>query len=138
MFEHLQQTLGRIYRKYISEDKINIFISIFSEEDGNLTPILKRHKLLPFDPLFLDPTGFRPKVLESFDGALAEEFQHGNLRDELEVEYKGKKAKITFKFSTVTAGARSFAPGSSDFGQLCEQNSGFSICRAGWIFLKLM
>lgn len=131
LFEHLQQTLGRIYRKYISEDKINIFISIFSEEDGNLTPILKRHKLLPFDPLFLDPTGFRPKVLESFDGALAEEFQHVNLRDELEVEYKGKKAKITFKFSTVTAGARSFAPGSSDFGQLCEQNSGFSICRAG-------
>lgn len=131
LFEHLQQTLGRIYRKYISEDKVNIFISIFSEEDGNLNPILERHKLLPFDPLFLDPTGFRPKVLESYDGELAEEFQHVNLRDELEVEYKGKKAKIAFKFSTITAGARAFAPGYSDFGQLCEQNSGFSICRAG-------
>lgn len=134
---HLEKTLGRIYRKYIAEEQINIYVSILCEEQGEIYPLeeFKRKKLKAFDPLFLDPNAYKPEVPEGREipsGVIAVPFVPKNLPSEIEVNYKGNKAKILFKFSTITGEARgALRGGGSKFGKLCQESSGVSICRAG-------
>ena len=142
VIDHIEKTVGRIYRKFIDGKKVRITVSVFKENEyGN--PVVPLRDMRVNDPLFLmersiaydcideekgpiDGTLFKPYIPEDMEGKdhfiVPVEHPDGTVSD----------AKVTLRF-TITDPALRRPPygGNSRIGRLADENWGVSICRSG-------
>lgn len=142
VIDHLEKTVGRIYRKFINEKKVRITISVFREDDYHV-PSLPMRAMRVNDPLFLMENSIADELIDQKKGPV-----DGTLfKPYFPLEMEGKdyfmvpieqpdgtvsQAKITLRF-TITDRALRLPPygGNSRIGRLAAENMGVSICRSG-------
>lgn len=142
VIDHIERTIGRIYRKFIHDKKVRITVSVFKENEYDKSFIPLREMRVN-DPLFLMEGSLAHDLLDSEKGPI-----EGTLfKPYVPLELDGKDhftvpveqpdgsvidAKVTFRF-TITDPALRRPPygGNSRLGNLAAENCGISICRSG-------
>lgn len=142
VIDHIERTIGRIYRKFIHDKKVRITVSVFKENEYD-KPFIPLREMRVNDPLFLMEGSLAHDLLDSEKGPI-----EGTLfKPYVPLELDGKDhftvpveqpdgsvidAKVTFRF-TITDPALRRPPygGNSRLGNLAAENWGISICRSG-------
>lgn len=142
VIDHIEKTVGRIYRKFIDEKKVRITISVFKENEY-LKPFIPMREMRVNDPLFLMENSLAYDYLNGDKGQIV-----GTLfKPYIPPEMEGKdyfmvpieqpdgsvlEAKVILRFTyTDPALRRPPYGGNSSIGRLAQENSGISICRSG-------
>ena len=128
VIRHMEQEVGRIYRHFIADGKVDIRMSMF---DGEMvTPRVER-KMRPNDPLYLTSNSTTP---EPWNEAPMFEAWSVNSERVYPVTWDGKEYTVTVRYSRAKeealrmsgTGARA---GSLDHGQHAGRNTGISVVR---------
>lgn len=146
--EHIEETVGRIFRKYLNNDRVIIRTFIFEESD--LNKATKSLKVRPNDPLFLMKNSLAHSLLEPNDRDPNKElfekhkFAHSGRKPgafywsddgnvyKIAVDIGEREAIVTLSFGVTTEFLRKKPYGGrSAIGRLVRSNSGVSICRSG-------
>lgn len=146
LFEHLEEVVGRIYRKFINDGSVRIRVSIFHSDDytkpiSNATPIRVN------DPLYLmkgsitsdllratfsrEDASDQEKKLLGREDEFFQGFPSGRHEKVFNVVREDGTYQVKFTQSLISHDFRKVVHGSSDVGQLAARNQGVSICRAG-------
>lgn len=137
----IQETVGRIYRKFITEGKVRITLSVFNDDDL-YKPHEQMQDIRANDPMFLMDNslahGFIDNKKEKIEGSLFKTYVPQELegKDHFLVPIQQPdgsfiEAKVGFKFSICDPILRRCYGGNAKIGQLADRNSGVSICRSG-------
>lgn len=142
VIDHIEKTIGRVYRKFIHDKKVRITVSVFKENEYDKSFIPLREMRVN-DPLFLMEGSLAHDLLDLKKGPI-----EGTLfKPYFPLELDGKdyfmvpvehpdgsvsEAKVTLRFSfTDPALRRPPYGGNSRLGNLAADNWGISICRSG-------
>ena len=119
--------IGRIYRKFIDKNKINIRTASFTESNNSIE-FITDDMMLPNDPLYLitpssTPSPWSEIAMFTKDGDRWEE--------EKMIQWKGESHPIKIRYSKVKDKARiGDISGGTDYGKHANNNSGVSLVRA--------
>lgn len=142
IIDHIEATVGRIYRKFIHDNSVRITISVFNDNDFS-QPVIPLRNLRPNDPLFLMDNCIADDLIDQkkapIEGTLFKPYPVVQLDNKdffiVPVEQPDGTeidAVVSLKFS-ITDPALRRAPygGNSRIGCLANDNYGISICRSG-------
>ncbi len=128
LIRNSENLIGRIYRKFIDKDKINIRTASFIESNNSIS-IIDDDVILSNDPLYLitpssTPSPWDKKAMFVKDGDYWE--------DERIIEWKNEKHIVKIRYTKVKDEARlEGGSGKTKYGKHAENNSGVSLVRAG-------
>lgn len=150
LVSHIEETVGRIFRKYIDAGRVVIRLNVFNENEWDES--LEQRTVLVNDPLFLMKNSIAHRLLEEKDRDPERQlfvpfkFPYNNSRPKGSYSWSedgmthkiavdigsGQEAIVTIRFGVTTSFLRK-APygGSSGIGKLARSNSGVSILRSG-------
>ena len=125
-FHNTERIVGRIYRRFIMDGKATI--RLFAMEEGEDQPLHDREAVFN-DPLYLTAS---PSVPSPFNDKPM--FEHV-FDDPQEIEYEGKKHKVTVRYSVASpetlTQAGTVDRGKTEYGGHARGNIGVSVMRAG-------
>lgn len=132
LFSHLEETLGRIYRKYIVNDDVRIFVSVFRDPDfSKPEESTGVRQVRPNDPMFLMDNCICRDFIDPAIKKIAVPVPEENIdKYDFDVPYNGVVSKVRIRFSKILPEIRTRYSGNSSFGQLANRNCGVSVCRA--------
>ncbi len=119
IFRNSEKIIGRIYRKYIIKNNLNIRMATFLEGD---TKTHDEDKLLPNDPLYLTQPSSTP-------GEWGQKSMFESYGEPYSIDWNGNKVKITFSIAKNIV-REGFNPGATPHGKHASDNVGISIVRA--------
>ena len=142
VIDHIEKTIGRIYRKFIHDKRIKITVSVFN--DNNLkNPVIPLRCLRTNDPLFLMDNSIAQDLIDQqkapINGTIFKPYPVLELENKdfftVPVEQPDGSvidAIVSLRF-TITDRALRRPPygGNSRIGNLADENWGISICRSG-------
>ena len=142
VIDHIEKTVGRIYRKFIHDKRLNLTVSVFNDNNYQ-NPVLPLRCLRPNDPLFLMDNSIAHDFIDQqkapIDGPLFKPYSVLELENKdffiVPVEQRDGsviEAIVNLRF-TVTDQALRRPPygGNSRIGNLAAENWGISLCRSG-------
>lgn len=147
LIDHIEETVGRIFRHFIYNQNVEIRIFTFDENAlAGSAKALHSQIVRVNDPLFLMKGSLAHSFLKPedqekdiFEAVPVKPARQSNRRpswSDGKMQYidvplgDGKTARITIRYSVCTKMARNYG-GSSALGALARRNSGVSICRGG-------
>ena len=126
--EHTGRIVGRLYRRFIADDRVRIRLASF--ETDSEAPSVDWFAVVN-DPLFLTPTSSTPKPFDTRP-MFVEVFSY-----DMTINYRGKDHTVGLTFSvatedTVTVAAEAGARdrGNTRYGKRAKENIGVSVVRA--------
>lgn len=132
IIDNSEFVIGRMYRKFINNNQVNIRMVAFDLDD--LNKIIYEKNALPNDPGYLmEKTSCPPP----FDNQAMFQPWEGDTCYEatFPINFKGKQHEVKVRFSYAKEEARQTEsgsnPGSTAYGQHAKKNIGISIVRAG-------
>jgi Histidine kinase-, DNA gyrase B-, and HSP90-like ATPase len=124
VIDNSELLIGRIYRKFIYNNKVNIRLAAFDLNEPN-QPSLDR-TALPNDPLYLTAHTSCPPPFDN-----QSMFEQWGQDREFTVSYRNKLHRVVIRFAVATKEARDKEnAGSLPHGKHAEKNIGVSIVRA--------
>lgn len=147
LINHLEETVGRIFRKFIDNKSVIIKVHVFDQQ--NCDKPHSNRTIRVNDPLFLMKNSIAHGLLVNNEGPDATLFKpekfsiekrkpkslvwcDGNNEDFIPVKVGDKEAIVTIRYSVTSRFLRhSPYAGNSPIGMLARRLSGVSICRSG-------
>lgn len=131
LIEHLEKTVGRIFRKFIANNKVRIRVAVFKNGIPEDTKV-EAHILRPNDPLFLtSPSIAEDYITKTKPLPIGETIFIPDGEDEVLVHYNNTTSKVTIRSSIVSQYIRQNYLGNTELGKIARDNCGVSICRSG-------
>lgn len=127
IIENSEFIIGRMYRRFIHDNKVNIRLAAFEKE--NLKDPFIDRTALPNDPLYLMAPTSTPEPWS--DNAMFQEWGTAG-GSELTIRFREKDHRVRLRFSYARENARPGRnPGELPHGKHAKRNIGVSVVRAG-------
>lgn len=136
-FRNIEKFIGRVYRKFLSEESVRITVSGFERiRDSHYNPIPEKSfkRIRINDPMFLEKNSIVADYYHQSDAQPTNE-QFGTEITSIRIDDKEYNVRIRFSHVTEevrnTLGGGSVEPGTTPLGKLYGENQGISLMRAG-------
>ncbi|MCC3154613.1 ATP-binding protein [Hymenobacter sp. BT770] len=125
LIKNSELLIGRVYRKFLDENKVRIRMTEFNE--GNISGSMKEKWAKPNDPLYLMPETSCPTPWNN-----TSMFEQWGTDVVFKINFNGEEHPVTLRYSLAKKEAREKDnSGSEGYGQHAKKNVGISIVRAG-------
>jgi len=135
LVKHISKPLGRIFRHFINENKVNINIHVFQDNGNKVSKVNgDSYKLKPLDPLFLMtgtqlPTPFDKETTnEIWPDSSYRDFHSFTIEENLDND-EVINHEIKYRFSIKND--RNKQEGNTELGRIYRSVMGISVVRAG-------
>lgn len=127
IIENSEFLIGRMYRKFIQDGKVNIKMVAFKE--SNSSAYTKVQNAKPNDPIYLMENTSTPPPFA--DKAMFDKWGDEKFEVKFDITYKGEKHEVVLRFTIAKLEAREgFNAGAKPHGKHAGKNIGVSVVRA--------